>query len=64
MQKEQDLKKLIELNEVKQLSVEDELSNLRLRIDHLQEQLIREGNAMTLDELKALKDKRNYLKKN
>ena len=63
IQKEQDLKKLIELNEDKQLGVEEELSNLRLRIDHLQEQLIREGNAMTLDELKVLKDERDGLKK-
>lgn len=62
VQKEQDLKKLIELNEDKQLGVEEELSNLRLRIDHLQEQLIREGNAITLDELKVLKDERDGLK--
>jgi DNA sulfur modification protein DndD len=63
IQKDQDLKKLIELNEDKQLGVEEELSNLRLRIDHLQEQLIREGNAMTLDELKVLKGERDGLKK-
>lgn len=63
IQKDQDLKKLIELNEDKQLGVEEELSNLRLRIDHLQEQLIREGNAMTLDELKVLKAERDLLKK-
>ena len=63
IQKDQDLKKLIELNEDKQLGVEEELSNLRLRIDHLQEQLIREGNAMTLDELKVLKGERDVLKK-
>ena len=63
IQKDQDLKKLIELNEDKQLGVEEELSNLRLRIDHLQEQLIREGNAMTLDELKVLKGERDLLKK-
>ena len=63
IQKDQDLKKLIEINEDKQLGVEEELSNLRLRIDHLQEQLIREGNAMTLDELKVLKGERDLLKK-
>jgi DNA sulfur modification protein DndD len=34
-----------------------------LRIDHIQEQLIREGNSMTLAELKTLKDERDALKK-
>ena len=62
VQKKQDLRKLIELNEDKQLGNTEELSGLRLRIDYLQEQLIREGNAMTLDELKVLKDERDVLK--
>ena len=62
--KEGDLKRLIELNENKQLDLEEDLSGLRLRIDHIQEQLIREGNSMTLEELKVLKDERDALKKN
>ena len=61
--KEGDLKRLIELNENKQLEIDEDLSGLRLRIDHIQEQLIREGNSMTLAELKILKDKRDTLKK-
>ncbi|MDB2394219.1 DNA sulfur modification protein DndD [Flavobacteriaceae bacterium] len=63
IQKDKDLEKLIELNEEKRLGVEEELSSLRIRIDHLQEQLIREGNAMTLQQLKVLKDERDLLKK-
>jgi DNA sulfur modification protein DndD len=61
--KEGDLKRLIELNENKQLEIDEDLSGLRLRIDHIQEQLIREGNSMTLAELKILKDERDILKK-
>ncbi len=63
VQKEGDLKRLIELNENKQLQIEEDISGLRLRIDHIQEQLIREGNSMTLAELKTLKDERDALKK-
>ena len=63
VQKEGDLKRLVELNENKQLEIEEDLSGLRLRIDHIQEQLIREGNSMTLAELKILKDERDALKK-
>ncbi|WP_298754861.1 DNA sulfur modification protein DndD [uncultured Psychroserpens sp.] len=63
VQKEGDLKRLIELNENKQLEIEEDLTGLRLRIDHIQEQLIREGNSMTLGELKVLKDERDALKK-
>lgn len=62
LEKDEDLKKLIELNEDKQLRIEEELSGLRLSIDHIQEQLIREGNSMTLEELKTLKDERDGLK--
>ena len=61
--KEGDLKRLVELNENKQLEIDEDLSGLRFRIDHIQEQLIREGNSMTLAELKILKDKRDALKK-
>lgn len=64
VQKDKDLKRLIELNEDKQLSIEEELSGLRMRIDHIQEQLIREGNAMTLDELKSLKEERAQINQN
>ena len=38
-------------------------SGFRVRADHIQEQLIREGNAMTLNELKSLKDDRDSKKK-
>lgn len=62
--KNENLKKLIELNENKQLEIEEDLSALRLRIDHIQEQLIREGNSMTLEELKILNDERDGLKEN
>jgi DNA sulfur modification protein DndD len=63
VKEDEDLKKLIELKENKQLGIEEELSGLRLQIDHIQEQLIREGNSMTLEELKVLKDERDSLTK-
>lgn len=63
IQKDEDLKRLIELNEDKQLRIEEELSGFRFSIDHIQEQLIREGNSMTLEELKILKDERDGWKK-
>lgn len=58
-----EIEKLIELKREKLQLVVDEISSLKLRIDHLQEKLIREGNEMTLEELKALKNQRDQLKK-
>jgi DNA sulfur modification protein DndD len=55
--------KLIEINERKQTGLDEDLEGLRFRVDQLQEQLIREGNAMTLEELKELKSERDQLTK-
>ena len=61
--KKKELRGLIDLNENKQLEIEEALSRYRVKTDHIQEQLIREGNAMTLNELKFLKDDRDSKKK-
>lgn len=60
---EKDFNDLIELNKDKQLNIEEEITALKLRIDHIQEKLIREGNEITLEELKELKTDRDYLRK-
>ena len=52
----------IELNEGKLHDTESELHVFKLRSDGLQEKLIREGNAITVEELIALKDEQEELK--
>jgi DNA sulfur modification protein DndD len=59
---ENDLEKLIEHNQEKQDDIGKQLLLLNAKSDALQEKLIREGNAITLDELKEFKAKRDNLK--
>jgi len=55
--------KLLNYNLEQQQEVNEELTNLRQRSSNIQEKLIREGNSITLEELKALKKERDTLKK-
>lgn len=52
----------IELIDGKLHDIDSELNVFKLRSDGLQEKLIREGNAITLEELGALKDEQDELK--
>jgi DNA sulfur modification protein DndD len=54
---------LIDKNESDQRDIEEEITLYNTRLDAIQEQLIREGNAITLEQLKELKDERDQLKK-
>lgn len=64
LEKERDsLANLIEHNESKQKQLTEDITTCKHQLDQIQEQLIREGNDMTLEELKALNDKRDALKK-
>jgi len=58
-----DSTKLLNYNIEQQQEANEELTNLRQRSNNIQEKLIREGNAITLEELKALKKERDALKK-
>jgi len=52
---------LINLNNDKQLDIEEEIVSINQKVDSIQEKLIREGNEVTLDKLKELKvDKENF----
>lgn len=64
LEKENNLEKAINHNLDKQLDLEKQIVILKSKSDNLQEKLIREGNAITLDELKELKEKRDQLKLN
>lgn len=59
---ENELKELIEFNRNKKTRLEERVSELKNESDALQEKLIREGNSITLEELKELKDQRQKLK--
>ncbi len=59
---EEELEKRINHNEDKKQDLERQILNLERTSDSLQEKLIREGNSITLEELKELKDKRDKLK--
>ena len=59
---ENEIEKSIAHNEDKQLDIEAQVSLLRAKSDSLQEKLIREGNSITLEQLKELKVKRDELK--
>lgn len=59
---ENDLEKLIEHNQGKQDDLDRQLIKFNAKSDDLQEKLIREGNAITLGELKEFKSKRDNLK--
>lgn len=58
------IKKEIEHNLEQQNNVDQQLLLLSANSDRLQEKLIREGNGITLEELKKLKDRREVLKIN
>ena len=63
IKKEKELVDLIDLNLGKQTNIENEILAKRKISDDLQEKLIREGNSITLEELKILKNNRDRLKK-
>lgn len=63
IEKEKDFTKLIENNSEAQYIIEQDIASLKSRIDSIQEKLIREGNEITLEELKELKTERDDLKK-
>lgn len=60
--KEEELSNLITYNQEQQDEIDLKITNLRQKNDELQEKLIREGNSITLEELKALKGDRDQLK--
>ncbi|MGJ8715667.1 MAG: AAA family ATPase [Maribacter stanieri] len=59
---EEELEKRINHNQDKQDEIDKHLIILKLESDSLQEKLIREGNSMTLVELKELKSRRDSLR--
>ena len=61
--KKKELSELIKHNESEILDLTTEISTYKDKIDQNQEQLIREGNEMTLDKLNELKSRRDDLKK-
>ena len=60
--KEEELEQTIMYNEEKQDNIDKKISLLKAQSDSLQEKLIREGNEITLEELKELKAERDKLK--
>lgn len=59
---EENLEKRISHNQDKQVDLEKQIVILKSKSDNLQEKLIREGNSITLEELKELKDRKDALK--
>jgi DNA sulfur modification protein DndD len=62
LSEEEEIEKIISHNEDKQVEIDKHLTILKSESDSLQEKLIREGNSITLEELKELKSKRDELK--
>ncbi len=62
LDEESELEKTISHNQDKQLDIDKQVTILKSKSDSLQEKLIREGNSITLDELKELKSRRDDLK--
>lgn len=62
VEQDRQLTGLIEKNESDQRNIEEEIALYKTRLDAIQEQLIREGNAITLEQLKELKEQRDQLK--
>jgi DNA sulfur modification protein DndD len=60
---ENELTGLIAQNESQQKNTREDIYTVQSRIDKLQEKLIREGNSITLEELKELNKERDQLKK-
>ena len=59
---EENFEKRISHNEDKQVDIDKQVVILKVKSDSLQEKLIREGNSITLEELKEFKDRRDVLK--
>ena len=59
---EENFEKRISHNEDKQVDIDKQVVILKVKSDSLQEKLIREGNSVTLEELKEFKDRRDVLK--
>lgn len=62
IEEDRQLTGLIEKNISDQGDIDEEVILYKTRLDAIQEQLIREGNAITLEQLKDLKDQRDQLK--
>lgn len=62
VEKEKELLELIDLNTSKQINLDREITEKKRLSDEFQEKLIREGNAITVEQLKAFKEERDYLK--
>ncbi|MDX1718703.1 MAG: hypothetical protein R3353_00955 [Salegentibacter mishustinae] len=62
LEAEKDLEKQLSHNQDKQKDIDDQLTLLRSTTDNLQEKLIREGNGISLDQLKELKERQIQLK--
>jgi DNA sulfur modification protein DndD len=62
LSEEDELEKIINHNQDNQDEIDKHLVILKSESDSLQEKLIREGNSITLEELKELKSKRDVLK--
>ena len=62
-EKDNDLIALIEINKEKKNELEKELTSYINQSDALQEKLIREGNGISIEELKVLKDEQDQLRR-
>lgn len=62
IEKEKELQGLIDLNSTKQTNIDREITEKKRLSDEIQEKLIREGNAITVEELKTMKLERDNLK--
>lgn len=61
-EKEADLIKLININKEKKIELDKEITSYINQSDALQEKLIREGNGISLEDLKVLKEEQKQLK--
>ncbi|MBI9055108.1 MAG: DNA sulfur modification protein DndD [Bacteroidales bacterium] len=62
IEKEKEFIELIDLNSIKQTNIDKEIFEKKRLSDEIQEKLIREGNAITVEELKTIKLERDHLK--
>ena len=63
IKRDEELSELIELNNEKIRSLDNEMNQVKVRIDQIQEKLIREGNDISLEDLKVIIKERDNLKK-
>lgn len=61
IEKDDELKKLIEINENKLFELDQTIEQNKTKIEVIEEKLIREGNSMTMEDLNALKKQRSEL---